>query len=134
MVRPLVSGSHPTATTPQTPCSLARVTTPRVSSKAGSCRWQWLSMIIVSPGRPAPASWSDAPLRACDYHAPNHERRRGGAIPKHQVTAHGLDVLPHLEQVAGHRDLLDGIGQLALVDPHADGAARIISGDAVDTE
>ena len=48
------------------------------------------------------------------------------------VAAHRDDVAQHVAQVAGDRDLVHRIGDRAVLDPEAAGAARIIAGDAVD--
>src|SRR5262249_60732017 len=78
--------------------------------------------------RASPKSGPGAPR------APDQERRRGRAVPEHEIIPPRLDALPHREQVAGHRDLLDGVGQLAVLDPDPDRAPRVVAGDAVDPE
>src|SRR5262245_54084109 len=58
----------------------------------------------------------------------------GGAVAEDQVVADAFDGTEHVREIAGDGDLLHGIGKLAVVDPEADGAARVVSGDAVDAE
>src|SRR4029077_4604125 len=123
-VRSFVAASQPTATTPHTSCSVARMTVPRTSAKAGSCRWQWLSMIM-------PRGVSSGPRHR---HPADQERWRAGAVPEHEVVSHSLDGVQHVEQVAGHRDLLHRVRQLAVLDPHPHRAPRVVAGDAVDPE
>src|ERR1700741_615617 len=59
------------------------------------------------------------------------QRRRVDAVAEFQV-ARGSQRLEHVEQMARDRDLADGIGDLAVLDPEAGGAAAVIAGDAVD--
>ena len=51
-----------------------------------------------------------------------------------QIVSDHLDVQKHLLQVAGDRDLLHGISELAVFDPESPRAARIVAGDHVDAE
>src|SRR5438132_5289726 len=52
--------------------------------------------------------------------------RAGDAPAKHEVVADRFDAHPHVFQVARDRDLLDRIGQFAVLDPEADRAAGIV--------
>src|SRR5499426_61093 len=58
----------------------------------------------------------------------------GGAVAEDQVAADAFDGTEHVQEIAGDGDLLHGIGKLAVVDPEADGAARVVSSDSVDAE
>src|SRR5262245_20383689 len=106
---------------PYTPWAIAIRTVSRTSAKAGSCRWQWVSMII---GASVPGH----------HHPPDQERRRDGAVAQDQVVADAFDRREHLEQIAGHRHLFDRIRELAVLDPEPGRAPRIVAGHAVDAE
>src|SRR5262245_38208270 len=58
-------------------------------------------------------------------------RRRIDAVAEFEI-ARGLHRLEDLEQMARDRDFADGIGELAVLDPEAGGAAAVIAGDAID--
>ena len=51
-----------------------------------------------------------------------------------QIVADHLDTEKHLLEIAGHRDLLDGIGEFSVLNPDSARAARVIAGHAVDAE
>src|SRR5581483_8827978 len=58
-------------------------------------------------------------------------RRRIDAVAELEIVGR-LHRFEDLEQMAGDRHLADGIGELAILDPEAGGAAAVIAGDAVD--
>src|SRR3954452_3858974 len=58
-------------------------------------------------------------------------RRRIDAVAELEIVR-GLHRLEDLEQMAGDRDLTHGIGELAVLDPEAGGAAAVVAGDAID--
>src|SRR3569833_3041663 len=58
-------------------------------------------------------------------------RRRIDAVAEFVIVGR-LHRLEDLEQMTGDGDLADGIGELAVLDPEAGGAAAVIAGDAVD--
>src|SRR3954468_21559487 len=58
-------------------------------------------------------------------------RRRIDAVTEFEIVRR-LHRHEDLEQMARDRDFADGIGQLAILDPEARGAAAVIAGDAVD--
>ena len=51
---------------------------------------------------------------------------------KTQVVADALHRVEHVEEIARDGDLLHRVGQLAVLDPEARGAARVVPGDPVD--
>ena len=63
-----------------------------------------------------------APLLAGDSQARDLQRGGGGLVAEGQILPHHLDVLQHLAQIARDGDLLDGVRQLATLDPEPDGA------------
>ena len=65
---------------------------------------------------------------------PSLDRRRGDGAAEPQIVSHHLDVAEHVEEVAGDRDLLDRVRQLAVLDPEPGGAARVVAGHRVDAE
>src|SRR6266436_5866521 len=81
------------------------------------------------------ASHSIGSLLGAGYrHAADQHGGSSRAVAKDEVGAHAFDGLEHFEEVACDGDLLDRIRQLSVVDPQADGAPRIVAGDAVDAE
>src|SRR5581483_8991671 len=73
-----------------------------------------------------PAPSTSAKRQSLDAHG-----RRVDAVAKLQIVG-GDQRLEHLQQMAGDRHLADGIGDLAVLDPEAGGAAAVVAGDAVD--
>ena len=73
-------------------------------------------------------------LFARDGHALDAQRGAGRGAAPDEVAADLGQVAEHLAQVAGHGDLLHRVGQLAVFNPDAAGAAREISGHKVDAE
>src|ERR1700759_5730957 len=73
-----------------------------------------------------PASSTSAPRQSHDA-----QRRRVDAVAELQVVG-GHERLEHLEQMACDRDLADGIGDLAVLDREAGGAAAVVAGDTID--
>src|SRR3984885_15791818 len=71
-------------------------------------------------------------LLTADGHLPDQQRRRCHRAPKFQVGAGGLYLHPHLPQIRRDGDLRNRIRKLAVFNPQAGGAARIIAGDDVD--
>src|ERR1044072_805832 len=69
---------------------------------------------------------TSAKRQALDAH-----RRRIDAVAEFEIVRR-LHRLEDLEQVAGDRPLADGIGDLAVLDPEAGGAAAVVAGDGVD--
>src|SRR3972149_4518255 len=55
-------------------------------------------------------------LVPCHHHAADPERGRRGAIAQRQVLADAVDGREHLQQVARHRDLLDRVRELAVLE------------------
>src|ERR1700674_699676 len=53
---------------------------------------------------------------------------RGHAATEFQVAPYLGDVAEHVFEIAGYRDLFYWVGQFAIDDPHAGGAARVIAG------
>src|SRR6266436_5627600 len=77
------------------------------------------------------ASHSIGSLLGAGYrHAADQHGGSSRAVAKDEVGAHAFDGLEHFEEVACDGDLLDRIRQLSVVDPQADGAPRIVAGDA----
>src|SRR5439155_19647455 len=68
------------------------------------------------------------------HHLGDLHRRAGDVTAKHEIVADRFDAHPHVFQVARDRDLLDGIGQLAVLDPEADRAAGIVASHHVDAK
>src|SRR5260370_39739886 len=61
-------------------------------------------------------------LRAGDGHAFDADGGGGAGSAKDEVVADRGDVFEHVFEVAGDGDLFDGVGELAVLDPHAAGA------------
>src|SRR5579871_5366509 len=59
------------------------------------------------------------------------QRRRVDAIAKHEIVRRHQR-LEDVEQVTGDRHFADGVGDLAVLDPEAGGAAAVVAGHAVD--
>src|ERR1044071_6492780 len=59
------------------------------------------------------------------------QRRRVDAVAEFQIVG-GNQRFEHRQQMARDRHLAHGIGNLAILDPEAGGAAAVIAGDAVD--
>src|ERR1700676_1685252 len=53
---------------------------------------------------------------------------RGHAAAEFQVAADLGDMVEHVFEITGYRDLFYGIGEFAIDDPHAGGSARVIAG------
>src|SRR3984893_566301 len=53
---------------------------------------------------------------------------RGHAAAEFQVAAYLGDIVEHVLEITGYRDLFYGIGEFAIDDPHAGGSARVIAG------
>src|SRR5258707_9513037 len=70
-------------------------------------------------------------LLATDSHPPDHQRRSGDRSSKLQVGAHVLDVREHALQGRRNGDLGYRIRELAVLNPQAGGAARIVARDNV---
>src|SRR5437870_3967010 len=70
-------------------------------------------------------------LRSGDGHALDANGGGGAGSAEDEVVGDGGDVLVHLFEVAGDGDLFDGVGELAVLDPHAAGADGVVAGDEV---
>src|SRR3989442_14391898 len=100
-----VVGSQPTAMTPYTSWNRAARSVSRTSPKAGSCRWQWLSI-------------TNAPVAGHDHATDQHGgRHRPGAHA--EIVADALAGAEHLQEVARLRHLPHPVGLLAVFDPPA---------------
>src|ERR1700755_2380856 len=75
---------------------------------------------------------SPAPSASAKRQSLDAQGRRIDAVAERQIVG-GDERLEHLEQVARDRHLAAGIGDLAVLDPEAGGAAAVVTGDAVDT-
>ena len=71
-------------------------------------------------------------LLPTDGHLPDQQRRRRHRAPKFQVGARSLHVHQHLLQIRRDGDLRNRIRELAVLNPQAGGAARIVAGYDVD--
>ncbi len=67
-----------------------------------------------------------------DGHAFDADGGGGAGSAEDEVVADGDDVAVHVFEVAGDGDLFDGVGELAVLDPHAAGALGVVAGDEVD--
>src|SRR3954468_6137051 len=59
------------------------------------------------------------------------QRRRVDAVAEFQIVGRD-ERLEHRQQVSGDRHLAHGVGDLAVLDPEAGGAAAVIAGHAID--
>src|SRR3954469_11764518 len=77
------------------------------------------------------ASRSALSSTAAKRQALDAQGRRVDAVAEFQIVGRNQR-LEDVEQVAGDGHLADGIGDLAVLDPEAGGAAAVVAGDAVD--
>src|ERR1700760_2995699 len=70
-------------------------------------------------------------LRAGDGHAFDADGGGGAGSSEDEVVADGGDVFVHVLEVAGDGDLFHGVGEFAILDPHAACADRVVAGDEV---
>src|SRR5436305_4862292 len=77
------------------------------------------------------SSRSSRKLTSAKRQALDAQRRRVDAVAEFQIVGRHQR-LEHLEQMARDRYLADRIGNLAVLDPEAGGAAAIVAGHAVD--
>src|SRR5437867_3663889 len=71
---------------------------------------------------------------SADDHVANFHRWRGNGANKFHVIADHFDVPQHLAQIARNGDFVHRISELAVFDPHSDGAPGIIAGHYIHTE
>src|SRR5207249_596893 len=93
-------------------------------------------------GREAPEHWTGprgrylerGALRPRHRHARDLERRRRDRVARTEVAPHHLDVAQHVAQVPRDGELLDRVGELAVLDPQPGSAARVVAGPRVHLE
>src|SRR6185369_3432705 len=73
-------------------------------------------------------------LFACDGHSLNAQRWTGHCAPPFEVTADLGNVVPHVLEIPGDRDFLDGKGEFAVLDPDAASATLEVSGHEIHAE
>src|SRR5262249_29019943 len=100
-----------------------------VSTATGINAWRACTGICVIRRNPA---MTRSVTR--NHHFRDLDRRAGDAATIHQIAADDFNVPEHLLQIAGDRNLLDGIGKFAILDPESSGAARIIACHHINTE
>src|ERR1700687_2221237 len=66
----------------------------------------------------------------CDRHAV-HAQGGGVRSEAENEIVRGRKLAIHVLEIAGDRDFADGVGELAIFDPEASGAARIVAGHTV---
>src|SRR5881398_2374702 len=67
-------------------------------------------------------------LVSCDGHAFDADGGGGAGASEDEVVADGGDVFVHVFEVAGDGDLFDGVGEFAVLDPHAAGPDGVVAG------
>src|SRR5690349_14321710 len=80
-----------------------------------------------------PVSVCGPALSAANSHLSASKRGRAHRAAKLKVRAHGFHTHEHVIQSSGHCTFRDRKGQLAIANPEAGRAARVVAGDDVDT-
>src|SRR3954470_23211779 len=80
------------------------------------------------------AMMSGAVLSAAHCHLSDAKSRSGGGAAKFQVRSYVFEILQHIRQIAGDGHFRDGEAELAIANPKAGRAARVIAGNDVHPE
>src|SRR5204862_7083678 len=103
-------------------------TTPNKSSAPAA--WP-VPLFSAATGAGAQPCASEITLDPAHGHRLDEAGRRVGAAAELEIVG-GRQIAEHLVEIAGDGDLADRIGELAVLDPEAGGAAAIIAGDGCD--
>src|SRR5215469_18032518 len=71
-------------------------------------------------------------LFAANGHLSDLQCRTGYGAAEFQVGTDDLHIHEHIAQIAGDGDFRNGVGEFAVADPEARGAARVVAGDDID--